>query len=55
MISEIERKTTEIVNLSTEKERIGAELELVRNIQASMLPIFSLHFRNVPSLISTLQ
>ncbi|MBO7339586.1 MAG: SpoIIE family protein phosphatase, partial [Lachnospiraceae bacterium] len=38
MITEIEKKTTEIVKLSSEKERIGAELELARSIQASMLP-----------------
>lgn len=38
MMTEIKRKTAEVIKLSTEKERIGAELELARNIQANMLP-----------------
>ena len=50
MISEIERKTAEILKLSTEKERIGAELELAKSIQASMLPNLFPPFPDRPEL-----
>lgn len=38
MVLEIERHINDVKNITAEKERIGAELELATKIQASMLP-----------------
>ena len=51
MMEELENYIANLSKVTAEKERIGTELDIARNIQASMLPCISRLFRIVRNLI----